>query len=131
LRNQLITEGKSIQALILDKYVNFCRNSQVKYSPLPITGIKACLYILKVFSEEPQPNLKEKLANAIEGWRKISDAIIGADMGSTESIWACKALRQLTGRDEHSSVVGGLNKRKLTHLSQGSEDHYSGDMLAI
>ncbi|KAI8456981.1 hypothetical protein BY996DRAFT_6550494 [Phakopsora pachyrhizi] len=46
-------DWKSIQALILNKDVNFCCNSQA------------------------QPNLMEKLAIAIKGWQKISDAIIG------------------------------------------------------
>ncbi|KAA1119381.1 hypothetical protein PGT21_023724 [Puccinia graminis f. sp. tritici] len=122
LENHLTSHNKSVQVGLLERYMRICRKSSTNYPPFPITGIKACLYILKVSTEKTDVSIKEKLAVVIETWRATLEQEIGPVLAGSPSIWTCKALTQLTGRSENStnSPITNSGKRKR------SQDSLSG-----
>ncbi|PLW41972.1 hypothetical protein PCANC_11076 [Puccinia coronata f. sp. avenae] len=98
LRNRLNLMNRAVQLGLLERYVRICRKSSTSYPPFPITGIKTCLYIIKVATDTSDLSIKEKLAIVIENWRIILEQEIDPVLAGPQPVWTCKALCQLTGR---------------------------------
>ncbi|EGG10380.1 uncharacterized protein MELLADRAFT_115530 [Melampsora larici-populina 98AG31] len=98
LRSTLKSRNKQIQIGLLEKYRRICANSPSGCPPLPITGIKACLAILKIIKPSTRPDAIERLANVFESWRTLLLDDTGPVIAGIDSIWKCKALRQLVGQ---------------------------------
>jgi hypothetical protein len=90
--------NRAVQLGLLERYVRICRKSSTSYPPFPITGIKTCLYIIKVATDTSDLSIKEKLAIVIENWRIILEQEIDPVLAGPQPVWTCKALCQLTGR---------------------------------
>ncbi|KAI7960328.1 hypothetical protein MJO29_005396 [Puccinia striiformis f. sp. tritici] len=131
LRNRLKSLNKTVQLGLLDRWIKICRRSSTTYPPLPITGIKACLFINKVATEPTDQSIKEKLAVVIENWRVILEQEIGATYAGSQPIWTSKALCQLTGRvqppTDPSIANSGKRKRSQENLS-GTSDKSSSPL---
>lgn len=98
LRSTLKSRNKQIQIGILDRYRRICANSTSQCPPLPITGIKACLAILKLIKPNTRRDAIDRLANVFEDWRCLLLDDAGPVIAGIDSIWNCKALRQLVGQ---------------------------------
>ncbi|KAH9819680.1 hypothetical protein DFH28DRAFT_956890, partial [Melampsora americana] len=98
LRNTLKSRSKTIQASLLDKYRRICAESSSSCPPLPITGIKTCLAILKMIKLNTPHDAIERLADVFESWRCLLLDDAGPVIAGIDSIWKCKALRQLVGQ---------------------------------
>lgn len=98
LRNTLKSRNKHIQIGILEKYRRICANSPSACPPLPITGIKACLAILKIIKPNTRPDAIDRLANVFETWRTMLLDDAGPVIAGLDSIWKCKALKQLVAQ---------------------------------
>ncbi|OAV96124.1 hypothetical protein PTTG_26464 [Puccinia triticina 1-1 BBBD Race 1] len=122
LQDRLKSLKKVVQVGLLERYIRICRKSSTNYPPLPITGIKACLYILKVSTDVTDTSIKEKLAIVLESWRLILEQEIGPTFAGSQSVWTCKALCQLTGRAEITAgpPIANSGKRKR------SQDNLNG-----
>lgn len=103
---------KSVQVGLLDRYIRICRKSSVPYPPLPITGLKTCLYILKVSPGTTDTSVKERLAVVFDNWRLILLPHFGPQFAGSQSVWTCQALCQVTGRAESHSISSSTGKRK-------------------
>ncbi|MBW0469193.1 hypothetical protein O181_008908 [Austropuccinia psidii MF-1] len=106
LRDRLISEDKLVQKDLLERYVRFCRQASQSYPPLPITGLKACIYIIRALKKPIESIIQERLATVIESWRVILTQEVDPKLAGSESIWTSKPLRQLCNLQE----VSGSNQ---------------------
>ncbi|KAG0151986.1 hypothetical protein CROQUDRAFT_667653 [Cronartium quercuum f. sp. fusiforme G11] len=98
LREQLKARKKDLQVTLLDRYRKLCASSPSRCPPLPITGIKACLYIMNITNADTAHESIDQLAIVFETWRVMLVVAVGPVVAGADSIYTCTALRELVSR---------------------------------